>query len=565
MLRTLSIRNVVLIERLDLGFGGGLGVLTGETGSGKSILLDALGLALGVRADSDLIRQGADQAAVTAEFELLESAETTTQIAALLDGYGIEGAANLVLRRVVSIDGRSRAFINDQAVSVALLHELGEILVEVHGQLETHGLLDPATHRRFVDAFGGYEALLVSVAEKFKAWRGALNAFEKARANVEKAKRDEEYLRHAVEELQALDPKPGEEDELAGKRSVLMNAEQLIESLQEAFAELNDGSGVENALRAALQKVERVADKAGGQFDGAVASLERALLEASEGISELERVSGMMDLDPQELEHIEERLFGLRGVARKHSVDVDKLPDILAEMTEQLAVLTDGAGNLEVLAKKVEATKADYITAADKLSVARKKVAKKLEKAVTLELPPLKLEAASFHTRLDALAEEEWNEFGIEYVSFEVKTNPNTAAGPIHKVASGGELARIMLALKVVLADADAVPTIIFDEVDAGIGGAAAAAVGERLSRLAEDVQVLVVTHSPQVAARGDAHFKISKSANTAGNVTQVSELSGDIRTEEIARMLSGAKITEEARAAAISLLDSKISAEAAQ
>jgi DNA repair protein RecN (Recombination protein N) len=561
MLRTLSIRNVVLIERLDLGFGSGLGVLTGETGSGKSILLDALGLAIGVRADSDLIRQGADQSAVTAEFELSDAKAIDT----LLDEHGIEGASTLVLRRVVSTDGRSRAFINDQAVSVTLLRQIGEFLVEVHGQLETHGLLDPATHRRFVDAFGGYDDLLVKVSLTFKEWRAALNAFEKASANVEKAKRDEEFLRHAVEELTALDPKVDEEEELAGKRSVLMNAEQLIESLQEAFDELNEGSGVETALRSALQKVERVADKAGGQFDGAVASLERALLETTEGIAELEKVSGVMDLDPQELERIEERLFTLRGLARKHNIDVEKLPNLLGEMTEQLTVLTDGAGNLEALAKKVEDTKAVYVAVAAKLSASRKKVAGKMDKAVTGELPPLKLEAASFHTRLEALDENEWSEFGVEYVSFEVKTNPNTAAGPIHKVASGGELARIMLALKVVLADADAVPTIIFDEVDAGIGGAAAAAVGDRLSRLAEDVQVLVVTHSPQVAARGNAHFQISKSGSDAGNITQVGELTGEVRTEEIARMLSGEKITEEARAAAVSLLDASERVEAAQ
>jgi DNA repair protein RecN (Recombination protein N) len=561
MLRTLSIRNVVLIERLDLGFGAGLGVLTGETGSGKSILLDALGLAIGVRADSDLVRQGADQSAVTAEFELND----TKQINTLLDEHGIEGASNLVLRRVVSADGRSRAFINDQPVSVALLKQIGELLVEVHGQLETHGLLDPATHRRFVDAYGGYDDLLASVSSGFKNWRAATAEYDKAKANVEKAKRDEEYLRHAVDELQAIDPKQGEEEGLAGKRSVLMNAEQLIETLKEAFQDLNEGEGVESGLRSALQKVEKVADKAGGQFDGAVAALERALLEATEGIAELERVSNLMELDPDELERLEERLFALRGLARKHNTDVEKLPALLAEMEEQLAVLTDGVGNLEKLAKKVETTKASYSVAAKKLSATRKKAADRLDKAVTSELPPLKLEAASFQTRLDPLEESEWNEFGVEYISFEVKTNPNTAAGPIHKVASGGELARIMLALKVVLADADAVPTIIFDEVDAGIGGAAAAAVGDRLARLAEDVQVLVVTHSPQVAARGNSHWQISKVGNKDGNITQVGELSGEGRTEEIARMLSGANITDEARAAAVSLLGARESVEAAQ
>ena len=561
MLRTLSIRNVVLIERLDLGFAGGLGVLTGETGSGKSILLDALGLAIGMRADSDLIHQGADQSAVTAEFEITDNNE----IDALLDEHGIEGGSNLVLRRLLSIDGRSRAFINDQPVSVALLRQIGENLVEVHGQLETHGLLDPASHRRFVDAFGGYEDLLACVADNFQSWRSAATAYEKAMVNVEKAKRDEEFLRHAVDELLALDPQPGEEEELAGKRSILMNAEQLIESLQDAFSDLNDGNGVESTLRSALQKVERVADKAGGQFDVAVASLERALLEATEGIAELQRVSGVMELDPAELEHIEERLFTMRGLARKHNIEVEALPELLKDMQEQLAVLTDGAGNLDQLAKQAEAAKAEYVAAAEKLSAVRKKVSGKLDKAVTKELPPLKLEAASFKTRLDPLDEPDWNEFGREYVSFEVKTNPNTAVGPIHKVASGGELARIMLALKVVLADADAVPTLIFDEVDAGIGGAAAAAVGERLARLAEDVQVLVITHSPQVAARGNSHWQISKTGKADGNVTEVGELTGDVRTEEIARMLSGAKITEEARAAAQSLLGAAERVEAAQ
>ncbi len=561
MLRTLSIRNVVLIERLDLGFAGGLGVLTGETGSGTSILLDALGLVIGMRADSDLIHQGADQSSVTAEFEITDNNE----IDALLDEYGIEGGSNLVLRRLLSTDGRSRAFFNDQLVSVALLRQIGEKLIEVHGQLETHGLLDPASHRRFVDAFGGYEDLLARVDDDFQSWRSAETAYEKSMINVEKAKRDEEFLRHAVDELQALDLQPGEEEELAGKRSILMNAEQLIESLQDAFSDLNDDNGVESTLRSALQKVERVADKAGGQFDVAVASLERALLEATEGIAELQRVSRVMELDPAELEHIEERLFAMRGLARKYNIEVEALPELLKDMQEQLAVLTDGAGNLDQLAKQAEVAKSEYVAAAEKLSAVRKKVSDKLDKAVTKELPPLKLEAAIFKTRLDPLDEPDWNEFGREYVSFEVKTNPNTVAGPIHKVASGGELARIMLALKVVLADADAVPTLIFDEVDAGIGGAAAAAVGERLARLAEDVQVLVITHSPQVAARGNSHWQISKTGKADGNVTEVGELTGDVRTEEIARMLSGTKITEEARAAAQSLLGAAERVEAAQ
>jgi len=556
MLRSLSIRNVVLIDRLDLGFDGGLSVLTGETGSGKSILLDALGLAIGVRADSDLVRNNTDQSAVTAEFELANGDEVNS----LLSEQGIEGASNLVLRRVLSADGRSRAFVNDQPVSVGLLKQIGEILVEVHGQLETHGLLDPATHRRFVDAYGGLAPELNKTGDSFGKWREAQATYDRARLEVEKAKKDEEYLRHAVEELRRLEPQAGEEEELSAKRSILMNSEQLIQSLNEAFEDLNQGAGVENALRSALQKIEKVSDKAGGRFDEAVAALDRALVETTEGVAALETASGGMDLDPQQLEQLEERLFALRGLARKHNVNADDLAELREGMEKQLTSLEGGAANLSALATKVENSRTDYIAAADALSGKRQKVAGKLDKAVTAELPPLKLEAAAFHTKLDALEENDWNEFGREYVSFEVKTNPNTAAGPLHKVASGGELARITLALKVVLADADAVPTIIFDEVDAGIGGAAAAAVGERLARLAADYQVLVVTHSPQVAARGDNHWRITKTgAKTAegdGNITNVDRLADDHRTEEVARMLAGAEITDEARAAAGILLE---------
>ena len=553
MLRTLSIRNILLIERLDLSFVAGLGVLTGETGSGKSILLDALSLAIGARADSELIRQGADQSTITAEFEILD----TLVINTILSEHGISIAQNFSLRRVVSADGRSRAFIDDQAVSVALLRQIGSLLVEVHGQLEAYGLLDPTTHRGFVDVYGDYEDLLDSVSSAFKTWRMAENIYQKAKTNIEKSTREEEFLQHAIDELKVLDPKLNEEHELASKRSLLMNAEKSIESLGEVFKELDQGNGIEATLRSVVHKVQKIADKAEGQFDNAITSLDRALLEINEGVGELERLSTVIDLDPLKLEKIEERLFKLRGLARKHNVDVEKLPILLSEMSEQLSVLINSASNLEVLLKDVERAKADYSMAAGKLSKERKKAINKLDAAVTMELVPLKLEAASFHTRLVMLEEREWNEYGKEHVSFEVKTNPNTEMGPIHKVASGGELARITLALKVILANAYAMPTVIFDEVDAGIGGATAAAVGDRLSHLAKDSQVLVVTHSPQVAARGNTHFQISKTVNKTGNITQVGELSGNIRTEEIARMLSGAKITKEARAAATSLLAS--------
>ena len=561
MLRTLSIRNILLIERLDLNFNSGLGVLTGETGSGKSILLDALSLAIGVRADSELIRQGADQSTITAEFELLD----TTQINLILSEYGISVANNFVLRRVVSLDGRSRAFIDDQAVSVTLLRQIGGLLVEVHGQLEAHGLLDPTTHRNLVDAYGGYEELLNSVSTTFKTWRDAVNNYEEAKTDIEKYTRELEFLEYSIEELKALNPNENEEHELANKRIFLMNAEKSIESLKEIFKEFDHGNGVESTLRSVIQKIKKLSDAGGDQFDNALASLDRALLETNEGIVELEKISAVIDLDPQELEKIEERLFKLRGIARKHNVKVETLPNVLLEMSEKVAVLSRGANNIGDLMKEVERTKENFWLVANKLSQKRKVTIIKLDASVTKQLTPLKLESASFHTRSGILSEGEWNQFGIDSISFEVKTNPNTAIGPIQKVASGGELARITLALKVVLANAYAIPTVIFDEVDAGIGGAAAAAVGDRLSGLAKDSQILVVTHSPQVAARGTTHFQIRKNINKTENITLVEELVGTDRIEEIARMLSGAKITEEARAAAVSLLGSNHKIDTAQ
>jgi DNA repair protein RecN (Recombination protein N) len=552
MLRTLSIRNIVLIERLDLEFRDGLGVLTGETGSGKSILLDALGLATGARADTDLIRQGSDQCAVTAEFEV----DLDKGFTAILEEAGIEdGGGGLILRRVVNADGRSRAFVNDQAVSVSLLRQIGGKLVEVHGQHETHGLLDPSTHGRFVDAFGRLGGQINKVREAFQIWRAAGKQLEDAEAAMEAAKRDEEFLRHAVEELRRLQPVEGEEEQLAQLRTMMMNGEQLVQALKETFDALNQGDGADAAVRRALQKVEQVAEKAGGRLDNAVSALERSLMELGEATGELERASGELNWDPAELEQVEERLFALRALARKHDTDVEGLPTLLSAFERRLADLDDGAGNIEALRAEVAKSRAAYVDLAGKLSAARVKAGKGIDTSVAKELPPLKLEAAKFVTVVAELPEQEWSETGKDRIVFEVQTNPNTAQGPIHKIASGGELARLMLALQVVLADADSVPTIIFDEVDAGIGGAAAAAVGDRLSRLSGGLQVLVVTHSPQVAARGDCHWQITKIGDKAGNVTSVDELNGGERTEEIARMLAGSSVTDEARAAADQLL----------
>ena len=553
MLRTLSIRNVLLIDRLDLNFVSGLSVLTGETGSGKSILLDALSLALGARANTELISQGADQSTIVAEFET----SNKQVINNVLSDYGIYVEKVFSLRRVISIDGRSRAFVDDQPVSATLLRKLSSLLVEINGQLESHGLLDQATHRGFVDAYGNYDDLLNQVSSGFKTWRIAVNKYEQAKIDFEKTKREEAFIKHTVGELELLNPKEGEEKDLSNKRNFLMKAEKSITALQEVFIELDQDNGIESKLRKIIQKVQKLAEGGEGQFENAITALERALIEINDGVDELENLSRIINLDPLEKEKIEDRLFMLKGIARKHNVDIEDLPNLLTELSEKLATLTNSSKKLDELNSDVKTTKTNYKIVADKLTKERQGIIDKLDVSITKELKPLKLDGASFHTRLIPLAEEEWGEYGIESILFEVKTNPNTEPGPINKVASGGELARITLALKVVLAEAYAIPTVIFDEVDAGIGGAAAAAVGDRLSSLARDSQVLVVTHSPQVAAIGNTHFQISKIAKQKGNKTQVIKVDGGVRTEEIARMLSGANVSNEARAAAMRLLES--------
>ncbi len=552
MLRSLSIRNVVLIDRLDLGFEAGLCVLTGETGSGKSILLDALGLAIGFRADADLVASGAGQSSVAAEFEL----PSDHPARAILLDQGLDADDEvLVLRRVVSERGRSRAFVNDQPASVALLRRLGETLVEVHGQFETHGLLDPATHVRFVDTYGRHLDLAEAVADAWERWRDARIALAEAEEAQRRARADEEFLRHATDELARIDPRTGEEEALAESRTVLMHSEAILAAMNEAQADLARGGGIEVNLRQALLKLERAKAKAPGRLDAPIAQLERALIELNEGTAELERAAAGLDLDPAGLERAEERLFELRRLARKHGTSVDGLVALRADIDKKLAELDDGGAALVRHTREVERTRSAYAEAARKLSAARLAAGERLRESVERELPALMLGSARFRVALASLAEADWGPGGAERVIFEVQTNPNTAAGPLNRIASGGELSRIMLALKVALAEADPVSTLVFDEVDAGVGGAAAAAVGERLARLGERVQVLVVTHSPQVAARGRQQWRIAKVAEGGANRTEVAALSRPERAEEIARMLAGASVTAEARAAALSLL----------
>ncbi len=552
MLRGLTIRDVVLIDRLDLAFHAGLCVLTGETGAGKSILLDALGLALGMRAESGLVRHGAEQAVVTAEFSL--SARHPARRVLEEAGFTVDGDA-LVLRRVVGADGRSRAFIDDQPASVGLLKQLGELLVEVQGQFAQQGLLDPATHRDALDAYGGYQTELAALAEAWRGWRGITREREAAEAALAKARADEEFLRHALAELASLDPQPGEETALAEQRALLMNREKLMEALEAALAELTGERGGERALHAAARQLERLRDKAGGRLDAALAALERAAVEAAEAAAQIAAAARGLGRDGASLEKVEERLFALRALARKHNVPLDALPALRAEVGARIAALDDGGSNLARLRQREAEARIAYVAAAEVVGKKRRQAARVLDQAVTKELGPLKLDKARFSTVLVPQEESAWGEQGFERVYFEVTTNPGTPPGPLAKIASGGELSRFMLALKVVLARTSPVPTLVFDEVDSGIGGAIAAAVGERLHRLGEELQVLVVTHSPQVAARGAHHWRVAKQQAQTRTLTRVEELSADERREEIARMLSGTAVTAEARAAAASLM----------
>lgn len=548
MLQSLSIRNVVLIDKLDLDFKSGLSVLTGETGAGKSILLDSLGLVLGNRAETSLIRQGEDKLSVIATFEVKDK---NNPLFALCEEYELEVDDEITIKRSLNKDGKGKIFFNDQPISAKLLKELGKYLVEVHGQFDNQGLLNPANHRDVLDAYAGYKNLLVEVKEKFANYKKAKAARLEAENNVAKAKSDEDALRHWVDELEKLNPEKGEEESLSKKRLEMMNAEKIIESLSYAYGALTQGADVQSAIRQAQSAMDKANSLVEGKYDDIVNMLEQALIDVNEAVNELEEASQNVNLNQNELENIESRLFALRGLARKHQTTIDDLPDVLADFKHRLSTIELGEEGINELRRAEEQAKTDYIKAATELSSRRKAVALQLDNQVMAELPPLKMEKARFVTIVEKLDESAWNESGFDNVYFTVATNPNSPQGPINKIASGGELARFMLALKVNLAQSSSVSTMIFDEVDAGVGGATAQAVGERLARLAHDVQVLVVTHSPQVASRGNHHFKVEK--NTVENITttKVRELNDIERHEEIARMLAGEKITDEARAAA--------------
>ncbi|ONG56247.1 DNA repair protein RecN [Pseudoroseomonas deserti] len=555
MLTSLAIRDVVLIERLDLSLGAGLTVLTGETGAGKSILLDSLGLALGQRAEAGMVRNGQAQASVAACFHL--PPEHPARL--LLTEQGIGAEDELVLRRVVQADGRSRAFANDEPVGVTLLKRLGALLVEVQGQHDQVGLADPSTHASLLDAFGGLESRRGKVAEAFRGWRAADRALREAQEAIAQAQRDEEWLRHAVEELSLLAPVEGEEDALAAERQTMQQGERRAEAVAASLAELQPrdrrgSTGPAAALRAAARALERLPapNEEATPILAALGAAQDALAEA-EGL--LERLTSELGPDPRRLEVVEERLFALRAASRKHAVAVVELPGLLQDLSARLAALDAGAERAAALESAAAAARAGYVREASALTEARTTAARKLEKAVAGELAPLKLERARLHIALEPRDERAWAADGQDRVTFLVSTNPGQKPGQLEKIASGGELSRLMLALKVVLARGSPVPTLVFDEVDSGIGGATAAAVGERLARVAERLQVLVVTHSPQVAARGAQHWRVAKGVRGDRAETRVEALDPAARREELARMLAGETVTEAARAAADSLL----------
>lgn len=552
MLVRLSIRDIVLIDRLDLDFAKGLAVLTGETGAGKSILLDAFALALGARGDAGLVRQGAEQGQVTAVFDVPARHPART----LLREHGIDAEEDLILRRIQSRDGKTRAFINDQPVSVQALRSLGAALVEIHGQHDDRALVDAATHRALLDAFAGAEDKAADVAQLWEECHGAARAVETHRLEVERAQREADYLRHAVDELGKLRPEPGEETALAERRSAMMQAEKIAGDLRDAYDAVAGNASPVPGFASAIRRLERRSAQAPGLADPAIKALDAALAAIDEARTHLESALRAANYDPAELERIEERLFSLRAAARKYNTPVDQLAALAERHAAALALIDAGAEKLIALEKIAAETDARFRKAAAALSDLRKKAAGKLDKAVNTEIKPLKLERAVFSTSI-ATDPEAAGPHGFDRVEFWVQTNPGTRPGPLMKVASGGELARFLLALKVVLADRGSAPTLVFDEIDTGVGGAVADAIGVRLAKLAARVQAIAVTHAPQVAARADRHYVIAKGALDKGKrvATRVSEVAADHRREEIARMLAGAEITDEARAAAERLI----------
>ena len=554
MLVQLSIRDIVLIDRLDLAFEPGLSVLTGETGAGKSILLDSLSLALGGRGDGGLVRHGEDKGQVTAVFDV-EGAHPLREL--LRDNAIDEDGDSIIFRRVQSADGRTRAYVNDQPVSAQLLRQAGSLLVEIHGQHDDRALVDTEAHRNLLDAFAGLSEEAEEVAGLHRGWKEAGREAKAHRAKVEAAQREADYIRSSVGELEKLSPVDGEEDELAEHRSRMMKSERIAGDISEASDYLNGQGSPVPHIASLVRRLERKAAEAPGLLEDAIQALDDALNHLSDAQNQIESALRRTEFDPKELERVEERLFALRGASRKYAVPVSELPALAARMVSDLADLDHGEERLKQLDLREKEAEAAYFATARKLSAKRHNAGTALAEAVMAELPALKLDRARFMVEI-ATDEDNATASGIDRIEFHVQTNPGTRPGPITKVASGGELSRFLLALKVALADRGSAPTLVFDEIDTGVGGAVADAIGQRLKRLSSRVQVLSVTHAPQVAARADTHLLISKgtTGDESGRVsTRVATMDDSARREEIARMLAGASITEEARAAAGKLL----------
>ncbi|MGI3209689.1 DNA repair protein RecN [Roseovarius tibetensis] len=548
MLGALEIRDMLIIDRLDLAFQPGLNVLTGETGAGKSILLDSLGFVLGWRGRADLVRAGTDRGEVTAVFDL----DADHPARAVMAEAGFPDSDEVILRRVNNADGRKTAYVNDRRASAEVLRRLSATLVELHGQQADRGLLDPRAHREMLDTFGRLQPMRDAVQAAWRARARARKALTEAEAALETVRAEEDYLRHAVAELDELDPQPGEDEALDTRRRLMQGAERIREDISRAAA-LIGAEGAEGAAGDALRWLEGASDQADGALDGAIAALGRALVELDEAGRGVDQALDAMSFDPLELEQAEERLFAIRALARKHDVPPDDLGAFADRLRAQIAALDAGDADLKALRATLDAADSAYASEADTLSAARRTAAEALDRAVMAELAPLKMERAVFTTHIGTA---EAGPSGVDDVTFTVATNPGAPAGPLNKIASGGELSRFLLALKVCLTGTDSGLTIIFDEIDRGVGGATADAVGRRLAQLADEGQVLVVTHSPQVAARGAHHWRVEKRVEGDMTLSTVRAMQGADRVDEIARMLSGDRITEEARAAARALMD---------
>ena len=552
MLKSLSIKNVVLIESLDIDFSKGLTVLSGETGAGKSMLLDSLGLLLGNRSETSLIRTGADKLTVIGVFE----APNTNKIYELTKEYDLEIDGDIIIKRIISKDGKSKIYFNDQPITLKLLKELSQNLIEIHGQHDNQGLLNVETHCGILDCYANHQKEIDAVKHAYKNYKTKQKELQAKEELLSKIKQDEENLLHWVKELEKASPQKDEEEALRTRRAELMNAEKIIEKLNTAYTSLNGSFSIIDQITKARNAISKANEYVNGKYSNLEQSIENTLYELNDVIAEIENSSSDISLNQNEIDNIETRLFLLKDLAKKHHTEINDLPDKLNELKQQLNNIQYGQEELDLLREQLDKAQKDYVLKAETLSKSRKVVADKLDKSISQELPPLKMEKAKFKTTIVTKPENLWSDIGWDNICFEVSTNPNTPFGPLNKIASGGELSRFMLALKVNLIKGSEQETLIFDEIDTGIGGATAEAVGERLSRLSKQAQILVVTHSPQVASFADDHFKVEKTTSNDTTTTHLTKLDNTGKTEEIARMLAGEIITKEARAAASVLLN---------